>query len=68
VQLAAVGPGALRAEALEGLAVEVQRAPGTKCGRCWHFTEDVGADADWPEVCARCAAHVREQLGAAEPR
>jgi isoleucyl-tRNA synthetase len=44
------------------LAVEVTRAPGTKCERCWSITEDVGADPELPGVCARCAAHVREIL------
>jgi isoleucyl-tRNA synthetase len=41
---------------LEGLRIEVRRAPGTKCERCWMVTEDVGTDAAWPTLCARCAA------------
>jgi isoleucyl-tRNA synthetase len=44
------------------LSVEVTRAPGTKCERCWSFTEDVGTDPELPGVCARCAANVREIL------
>ncbi|HEX5044889.1 MAG TPA: isoleucine--tRNA ligase [Candidatus Polarisedimenticolaceae bacterium] len=44
------------------LEVDVTRAPGTKCERCWSITEDVGADPDLPGTCARCAAHVREIL------
>jgi isoleucyl-tRNA synthetase len=38
------------------LGVEVARAPGTKCERCWTYTEDVGRDARHPTVCAKCAS------------
>ncbi len=51
--------GWCREQPIEGLAVEVQRASGEKCDRCWHYTEDVGSDAAWPSICARCARHVR---------
>ncbi|HEY6000497.1 MAG TPA: isoleucine--tRNA ligase [bacterium] len=37
-------------------AVEVRRAGGRKCGRCWTWSEGVGADAAHPEVCPRCAS------------
>jgi isoleucyl-tRNA synthetase len=37
------------------LAVEVARAPGVKCERCWIFQEDVGRDARHPTVCGKCA-------------
>jgi isoleucyl-tRNA synthetase len=47
------------------VAVEVRKAAGTKCLRCWNYTEDVGADPEWPEACARCAANVRQIV--AEP-
>jgi isoleucyl-tRNA synthetase len=47
------------------LSVEVARARGAKCERCWSYTEDVGADAELPGACARCAAHVREILAEA---
>ncbi len=57
-----VGDAGLRSEALPGFAVEVQRASGTKCERCWHYTLDVGADPEWPGACARCATNVREIL------
>ena len=66
VDFGTVGDGAYRSEAIESLAVEVCEAPGSKCSRCWNYTTDVGADADWPEVCARCAAHVREILSEME--
>ena len=30
-------------------------ATGTKCQRCWRYTEDVGLDQQHSQVCARCA-------------
>jgi isoleucyl-tRNA synthetase len=45
-----------------GLAVKIERAEGEKCKRCWKYTTDVGSDAAIPEVCANCAAAVREIL------
>jgi isoleucyl-tRNA synthetase len=36
------------------LRVDVERAAGSKCGRCWTFSEKVGTLSP-PEVCERCA-------------
>jgi isoleucyl-tRNA synthetase len=35
--------------------VETRLAEGAKCERCWRTVTDVGADARWSTVCARCA-------------
>jgi isoleucyl-tRNA synthetase len=45
--------GATQANA--GAMIEVKVAEGAKCARCWRVVPDIGADARWPEVCARCA-------------
>jgi len=45
---------------VDGVAVEVRRATGTKCARSWRVTNDVGSDADFPDLSARDAAAVRE--------
>ncbi|MGI8991567.1 MAG: isoleucine--tRNA ligase, partial [Bryobacteraceae bacterium] len=45
-----------------GLDVKVERASGTKCERCWKYTEDVGSSPDFPTICASCAAAVHEIL------
>jgi isoleucyl-tRNA synthetase len=47
--------------------LEVTITPTThkKCERCWHWRDDVGADADHPELCGRCVANL---FGAGEPR
>ena len=43
-----------------GLTVEIREATGEKCERCWMHSPTVGADADHPTLCARCAAVVRK--------
>jgi isoleucyl-tRNA synthetase len=45
------------------LAVEIERAQGEKCERCWKYTTDVGEDPDFPTVCAACKDAVKEVLG-----
>jgi isoleucyl-tRNA synthetase len=44
------------------LSVVVERASGTKCARCWNYSERVGEDADFPMVCERCSAALKEWL------
>lgn len=45
---------------LPGLAVEVRKAGGDKCERCWMYSEELGTDPAYPTVCPRCAAVLRE--------
>ena len=44
--------------------IEVAKASGRKCERCWKYSEDVGRDPAHPTVCARCA-RVLTELGVA---
>ena len=44
------------------VAVRVEHAKGDKCERCWKYTLDVGSDAQFPTICASCAAAVKEFL------
>jgi isoleucyl-tRNA synthetase len=46
-----------------GLHVEVKKADGLKCERCWNYSTRVGEDKHYPTVCERCSA-VLEELGA----
>ena len=39
-------------------AVEVAKADGTKCVRCWNYRPAVGANAAHPELCDRCVEAV----------
>ncbi len=44
----------------EELSVEVLRAPGAKCARCWLVLPDVGTHPDYPDLCTRCVEVLRE--------
>jgi isoleucyl-tRNA synthetase len=45
---------------LEGANVWVSAAvsDAPKCVRCWHHRDDVGKDADHPELCGRCVENI----------
>ncbi len=43
-----------------GLTVEVLKAPGQKCERCWNYSTHVGEDKNYPTVCERCSAVLGE--------
>lgn len=36
------------------LRVEVTRAAGNKCARCWNYRSSVGLEPDHPEICDKC--------------
>ncbi len=40
-------------------AVEISKAQGQKCQRCWKVLPSVGSDSEHPTLCPRCAAAVR---------
>ena len=42
------------------VAVEVSKADGVKCERCWSYSTDVGSNPDHPTICAHCAAVLSE--------
>jgi len=39
----------------EKLSVEIQKADGLKCERCWNYSTRVGEFEKYPTVCERCA-------------
>jgi isoleucyl-tRNA synthetase len=39
-----------------GVHVEVKKADGAKCDRCWNYSTHVGEDQTYPTVCERCSA------------
>ena len=43
-----------------GLQMEVSRADGAKCERCWNYSIHVGEDKEYPTVCERCRAVLAE--------
>ncbi len=50
------------AEALEtempGLWAAITPSSYPKCVRCWHHREEVGSQADHPELCSRCVENI----------
>ena len=50
------------------LSVEVERAAGEKCERCWNYSVRVGESARYPTACERCVealAEIEREGGAA---
>ncbi|MFZ9253566.1 MAG: isoleucine--tRNA ligase, partial [Hylemonella sp.] len=47
------------------LSVQVAPSAAPKCERCWHYRDDVGADATHPTLCGRCTSNL---FGAGETR
>jgi isoleucyl-tRNA synthetase len=43
-----------------GLHVDVTKAPGEKCERCWNYSTQVGKSERYPTVCERCLAVLEE--------
>ena len=46
-----------------GVHIEVKKADGAKCDRCWNFSTHVGEDKSYPTVCERCSAVLKELEG-----
>ena len=40
--------------------VEIQKADGEKCERCWNYSFRVGEFEKYPTVCERCIAALSE--------
>ncbi len=49
----------------DAMAITAAATTATKCERCWHYTDDVGADAAHPGICGRCVSNL---FGAGESR
>jgi isoleucyl-tRNA synthetase len=49
------GKGEFEGEELPELSVTVSHADGVKCARCWSYSDTVGNDSEYSDVCSRCA-------------
>jgi isoleucyl-tRNA synthetase len=45
------------------LRVEVSKAPGKKCERCWNYSVEVGKSQRYPTMCERCLLVLEELEG-----
>jgi isoleucyl-tRNA synthetase len=53
-----VGP----ADAVDSVRVEVERASGVKCERCWRYVEAVTSEPDRAGICDRCVDALAEPV------
>jgi len=42
------------------VGVQVDKAEGQKCERCWNYSTQVGKDPVYPTICERCSAALKE--------
>jgi len=42
------------------IEIQIKRADGEKCERCWNYSTRVGEFQRYPTVCERCAAALAE--------
>ncbi len=47
------------------IVVSVKSSAHQKCGRCWHYRDDVGHDPQHPDLCGRCTTNL---FGSGEER
>ena len=43
-----------------GVHIEVKKADGPKCERCWNYSTHVGENETYPTICERCSAALKE--------
>jgi len=48
------------ADAVDGVTVEVDKARGSKCERCWRYVPSIRQDSDWAGLCERCVDALAE--------
>ncbi|SPJ17690.1 isoleucyl-tRNA synthetase [Burkholderiales bacterium] len=54
-----------RAASAQDEHIVVHASKHSKCERCWHYCEDIGAEPAHPSICGRCADNL---FGAGEAR
>jgi isoleucyl-tRNA synthetase len=55
-------PQALEPEGEAGFRVEVRKAEGTKCDRCWRYVPEVSQEPDRTGLCTRCVEALAEPV------
>jgi len=51
-----VPDGIWESDSIKGLAIEIRRATGEKCERCWIYSDTVGTNEQYPTLCYQCIA------------
>ncbi|MFZ5866017.1 MAG: isoleucine--tRNA ligase [Thermodesulfobacteriota bacterium] len=55
ISVTATGAEGASEDWLDQVTVEVSRAGGEKCPRCWNWRSDIGSSKQYPDICGRCA-------------
>ena len=50
------------ADGPDDIRVDVDKAHGVKCGRCWRFVPSVRTEPDWSGICDRCVDALAEPV------
>jgi isoleucyl-tRNA synthetase len=50
------------AEGADTIDVQVEKAPGVKCERCWRYVPATRTGPDWAGLCDRCVAALAEPV------
>ncbi|WP_241649287.1 isoleucine--tRNA ligase [Rosenbergiella collisarenosi] len=58
VESSAAPSEAVQSEQLKGLRIMLGKAQGEKCPRCWHYSNDIGANPEQAQICGRCYSNV----------
>jgi isoleucyl-tRNA synthetase len=51
---------AATAGAQTDLLISIAPSAHKKCERCWHWRDDIGHDAEHPDICGRCVSNLHE--------
>jgi isoleucyl-tRNA synthetase len=49
-------------EGPDQVRVDVEKAPGVKCDRCWRFVPSIRTEPDWSGICDRCVEALAEPV------
>ena len=53
-------PGEAKKVDTSSLWISVEKASGEKCNRCWNYSNSVGSDKEFKDICQRCVNVIRE--------
>jgi isoleucyl-tRNA synthetase len=48
------------ADGLQGITIQIEKAEGKKCDRCWNYSVHVGENQRYPTICERCSEALAE--------
>jgi isoleucyl-tRNA synthetase len=54
------------AEGGDSVVVDVERAAGVRCERCWRYVPHVRSEPEWAGICDRCVEALAEPVRSAE--